>query len=456
MRPDLELEIRKARGHDMEELTWQVDGEAGVLYRSLTKQLPLIDRSEGVFLYDREGKRYLDGSSGALVVNIGHGNKRVLEAMRRQAEKVTFAHSSQFTNAPAEMLARKLTEYSPSGLNRVFFSSGGSEAVESALKASIQYHYERGKGTKRKIITVCPSYHGGTLGALSATCREDLRGPYEAVLLDFPKIRAPHPERDPDCAWDLEALIKEEGKENIAAFMIEPVGGTSTGAMAPSKEYFQRIREICDRNDILFIVDEVMAGIGRTGEFFAINHFGVIPDIIATSKGLGSGYIPLGCIIVHDKVFQAFQGGSGRFCHGFTYQANPLACAVGLEVIKVIEDEKLLQNARHMGVYLKMGLEVLSKKYNVISGVRGMGLMLALALRNEGTEEKSLGESLVDAALKNGLVIFGGLRSENSDFVMIAPPLIIKKDEVDLLIELLGRAFDGLGQERKSLASDAR
>ena len=366
------------------EVEWQVDKKAGILYRSLTKRLPVIANAEGVFIYDTAGKRYLDGSSGALVVNIGHGNSRVANAMMQQVGKVTFAHSSQFTSAPAERLALKLTQYAPPGLNRVFFTSGGSEAVESAFKAAFQYHYERGKKKKRKIVSVCPSYHGATLGALSATCRQDMRKPYDSGLLEFPKINAPLPENDPNAAWELEEIIRKEGQENIAAFIIEPVGGTSTGALAASLRYFETIREICNQNDVLLIVDEVMAGAGRTGEFFAINHYGVIPDIIAASKGIGSGYAPLGCIIVHEKIFQTFKNGSGKFYNGFTYQGNPLACAAGLAVLKVFEAENLIQNAKEMGRYLKQKMEGLSNGRDMIKGVGGLGLMLTLELKKNG------------------------------------------------------------------------
>ena len=422
---------------------WQVDEKAGVLYRSLTKRLPVIAKGEGVFVYDTEGKRYLDGSSGALVVNIGHGNSRVIDAMMQQAGKITFAHTSQFTSAPAESLALKLAQYAPPGLNRVFFTSGGSEAVESAFKAAFQYHYERGKNKKRKIVSVCPSYHGATLGALSATCREDMRKPYDGGLLEFPKINAPLPENDPNGAWELEEIIRKEGEENIAAFIIEPVGGTSTGALAASLAYFETIRKICDQNNVLLIVDEVMTGAGRTGEFFAINHYGIIPDIIAASKGIGSGYAPLGCIIVNDKIFQTFKNGSGKFYNGFTYQGNPLACAAGLAVLKVLEEENLIQNAKEMGRYLKQKMEGFSKNRDMIKGVGGLGLMLTLELKKtDNTRGVSLGGLLIEKAFNNGLILFGGLPSNDRDFVMIAPPLIIKKNEADLLVDLLEKSFD--------------
>lgn len=433
----------------MKKVGWQVDEKAGVLYRSLTKHLPVIARGEGVFLYDTEGKRYLDGSSGALVVNIGHGNSHVIDAMIQQAGQVTFAHTSQFTSAPAERLALKLAQYAPPGLNRVFFVSGGSEAVESAFKTAFQYHYERGKNKKHKIVSVCPSYHGGTLGALSATCREDMRKPYDSALLEFPKINAPLPENDPNGAWELEEIIRNEGVENIAAFIIESVGGTSTGALAASRAYFETIRKICDQNDVLFIVDEVMAGAGRTGEFFAINHYGITPDIIAASKGIGSGYAPLGCIIVKDKIFQTFKNGSGKFFNGFTYQGNPLACAAGLAVLEVLETENLIQNAKEMGKYLKEKLEGLSNNRDMIKGVGGMGLMLTLKLKKTNkTGGVSLGGLLIERAFKNGLILFGGMPSDDRDFVMIAPPLMINENEADLLVDLLEKSFDEMIEKR--------
>lgn len=425
--------------------------ESNVLYRNLKKSLPVIERGEGIYIYDATGKRYLDAASGAVVVNIGYGRERVIETMTKQAQKISFAHGSEFTSQPAEELAHELGHLAPGDLNRVFFVSGGSEAIESAFKLAWQYHFERGHKSKRKIISLCPSYHGSTLAALSATCREETQWPYHAILMDFPKVPAPYPERDPQAAWELERVIEEQGEENIAAFIVEPIGGASAGALVPSQEYLRIIRQICDEHDVLLIADEVMAGFGRTGRFFAIEHYDVIPDILVGGKGLGSGYIPLGAIIAREEIVETLRKGSGRFVHGFTYQGNPLACAVGLEVIKIIQEEDLVHNAQVMGAYLLEQLKRLSKEHELISDVRGKGLLLALELgRDIATEERPLSMALAEIAFQQGLILYPRNSLEH-DHLLIAPPLIIREDEADLLLELLEGALVAL-EERLSLA----
>ncbi|MFQ5795540.1 MAG: aspartate aminotransferase family protein [Candidatus Bipolaricaulia bacterium] len=417
---------------------------SNILYRDLRKRLPIIDRGEGIYLYDSAGNRYLDAASGAVVVNIGYGRRRVIEAMIRQAQKLPFAHGSKFTSQPAEELAHELARLAPGDLSQVFFVSGGSEAVESAFKLAWQYHVERGDRGRYKIVSLRPSYHGSTLAALSASYREELQEPYRSILIDFPKISAPYPGQDPDAAWELEKLIQEQGEESIAALIIEPIGGASSGALVPSQEYLRMIRQICDQHDVLLIADEVMVGFGRTGKFFAIEHYDVIPDILIGGKGLGSGYCPLGAVIAREAIVERLRTGSGRFFHGFTYQGNPLACAVGLEVVKIIQEEKLVDNAQVMGEYLLERLREFSKGYELITDVRGKGLLLALEFgRDISHKRRPLSLVLTEQAFQQGLILYPR-SSIAHDHLLIAPPLSINRDEIDLIVELLETSITAL------------
>jgi len=288
----------------------------------------MLDRAEGIYIWDKSGKRYIDGSSGAMVSNIGHSNPNVLTAMRRQMENSTFGYRLHFETEVSEQLAEKLVELSPDGLERVFFVSGGSEAVESTLKLSRQYALAIGEPQRWKIISRQPSYHGCTLGALAITGYTPLTAPFAPMMQAMPKIPAPRAYLDgldpQDSATGqhyadmLEAKIQAEGPESVLAFVVEPVGGASTGALVPPQDYMRRIREICDHYGVLLIHDEVMSGGGRTGRFFASEHWQGAPDLIAISKGFGAGYMPLGAMIAHQRIVEAVLD-AGGFAHGFTY-----------------------------------------------------------------------------------------------------------------------------------------
>lgn len=333
------------------------------LFYQTRQRRPMLDRGEGVYLYDTDGKAYLDGSSGAMVANIGHSNPNVLEAMRRQMEKATFGYRLHFENEPAEKLAARTAQYMPDGLDRVFFVSGGSEAVESCIKLARQYTIAVGEPQRWKVISRFPSYHGSTLGALSLTGMATMSAPFAPMMREMPKIPAPTCYLDRDDLSDderglryanmLRERILQEGPETVLAFIVEPIGGASTGALVAPDNYLPRIREICDEFGILLIYDEVMTGAGRTGRFLGGDHWpDARPDIVALSKGFAAGYAPLGAMVAARRLVEPVLD-AGGFIHGYTYAGNPLACAAGLAVLDEIERQGLVHNAEVMGGKLK-------------------------------------------------------------------------------------------------------
>ena len=417
-------------------------------------------------MWGKSGKRYLDGSSGAMVCNIGHSNPNVLAAMRDQMEQSTFGYRLHFETEPAEKLAKKVAELAPDGLNRVFFVSGGSEAVESSIKLARQYALATGETRRWKVISRMPSYHGATLGALALTGYPPLSKPFEPMMQTMPKIPAPtayldgmdidDPATGLHYANMLEQCILKEGPENVLAFIVEPVGGASTGALAPPVGYMSRIRQICDSYGVLLIHDEVMSGGGRTGRFFASEHWQGAPDIIAISKGFGAGYVPLGAIIADQKIVDAVQD-DGGFAHGFTYAGNPLACTAGLAVITEIENQNMLDNAEKMGNLLKSRLIGLTNRYPFIGDVRGKGLLLAFELVSDQTTMAPLDTQLnaynrlVDIAYLNNLIIYsrrsrGGY---SGDHFLVCPPMIINPSQIDEIISKLVASLDTFAAECK-------
>ncbi|MDF1609292.1 aspartate aminotransferase family protein [Hoeflea sp. YIM 152468] len=429
------------------------------LFYQTRNRRPTLAEARGVYMWDVDGKRYLDGSSGAMVSNIGHSNPRVLDAMRRQMEKSTFGYRLHFETEPSERLAAKVAALSPEGMEKVFFVSGGSEAVESAIKLARQYAVTVGQGTRWKVISRHPSYHGSTLGALALTGYDPLSAPFEPMLQAMPKIPAPRAYLDGLAIDDpatgayyaamLEARIIEEGPQSVLAFIQEPIGGASTGALMPPAGYMQAVREICDRYGILLIHDEVMSGGGRTGRFYGADHWGVEPDIIAISKGFGAGYAPLGAMIAHDRLIDPVLD-AGGFLHGHTYAGNPLACAAGLAVLEEIETGDLMGNAARVGSVLKGRLANLMQRYGFIGDVRGEGLLLAFELVADRQtmqplpKELNAHSDLVEMAYDEGLIIYsrrtrGGL---DGDHFLVCPPMIVTEDQVDEIIDMLTAALD--------------
>lgn len=430
------------------------------LFYLSTAARPVLDRAEGIYMWDRSGRRFIDGSSGAMVSNIGHSNPAVLAAMRAQMDKSTFGYRLHFETEPGEQLAAKVAALSPAGMEKVFFVSGGSEAVESAMKLARQYAVVTGQASRWKVISRFPSYHGCTLGALSVTGYDPLVDPFRPMMVEMPKIPAPRAYLDGLDADDpatgahyaamLEARILAEGPETVLAFIHEPVGGASTGALVPPAGYMQAVRAICDKYGVLLIHDEVMSGGGRVGAFLGGDLWGVVPDIVAISKGFGAGYVPLGAMIAQEHIVQAVQD-AGGFLHGHTYAGNPLACTAGLAVLTEIERQGMMANARHVGALLKARLSALMQRYGFIGDVRGEGLLLAFEfVSNRETmaplpREMKAFDDLVERAYAEGLIIYsrrtrGGYEG---DHFLVCPPMITTEAQVDEIMEKLTRALDG-------------
>ncbi len=439
--------------------------EDHIFYRNLKKFYPVADRAEGVYIYDIEGKQYIDGSGGAAVVSIGHGVKEITEAMVRQAEKISFSHGSQFTSRAAIDLASKLVALSPEGLTRVYFLSGGSEAVETAIKMARQYQVERGKPQKYKVISRWTSYHGNTLGALALSGHTGRRRFYLPLIQHTPHIvpaycyRCPF-EKNPEechleCADDLEKTILYEGPDSVSAFIAEPIVGATAGALVPKDGYFQRIREICDRYDILLIVDEVMTGMGRTGKNFGIDHWKVIPDMIVVGKGLSSGYTPLFVVIAKEEIHRAIKEGSGAFIHGHTYGQNPLSCAIGCAVIDYLLKHDLITRSAKMGDYLLQRLQSLTK-FEMVGDIRGKGLFAGVEfVKDRKTKEPfdpqlRVNIHIANRAFERGLITYpggGGADGIRGDHLLLAPPFIITEKQIDQMVSILEESLAEVSKE---------
>ena len=434
-----------------------------LFYQSRLRR-PLASHAEGIYIWDEHGRRVIDGSSGAMVVNIGHSNRNVLDAMKRQMDKATFAYRLHFENQPSEDLARRLVSYMPEGLDKVFFVSGGSEAVESALKLARQWALAVGQGQRWKVISRFPSYHGSTLGALAVTGYDALKKPFLPMLQDMPHIKAPTAYLDRDnfsmdergirYADLLEDKILAEGPDSVLAFIMEPIGGASTGALVAPDSYYPRIREICDKFGILLIHDEVMSGAGRTGRYLGGDHWDCRPDIIALSKGLGAGYCPLGAMVAHNRLVQPVLD-KGGFAHGYTYAGNPLACAAGLAVLEEIEKRNLLENATTVGALIKSELQNLAERYPFIGDVRGKGMLLAAEFISDRETMAPLPKHLeahsrvVDIAYERGLIIYsrrtrGGVEG---DHFLVCPPMITTAEQVGEIMHILNGTLEQLATE---------
>ncbi|MFO7749169.1 MAG: aspartate aminotransferase family protein [Desulfobacteraceae bacterium] len=428
------------------------------LFYQTRKELPVIKKAEGIYMWDHNGREYIDGCSGAVISNIGYGSKRIQEKIASQAQETFFAYRIHFENQPALNLAEKLARASAPHLNRVFFVSGGSEAVESAMKICRQYFFNTGQGGRHLFISRRPSYHGCTLGALGITSYAPLEAPFKAIVNTHPKIPAPfcyrcafdmtYPACNLKCAHALEQCILDNGPDNVAAFVAEPVGGASTGAVVPPEDYFSVIEGICRKYGIMLILDEVMTGFGRTGALFGYEHWQTKADIVALSKGMAAGYFPLGAAVTTEKIVNSILD-SGGFAHGHTYAGNPMACAVGEEVLDIILENRLQENAAATGSHLKKGLEALKENHEIIGDVRGRGLLLAIELvKNRETREPFKAEenanlALADAAFEKGLIIYPRkpLNGLAGDHLLVAPPLITTRAQADVILDRLDQAL---------------
>ena len=434
--------------------------DSPVFYRKLRRTYPLIVRGEGCWLHDSEGRSYLDACGGAFVANIGHGVTGIGDAMARQAARVGYVSGMTFTNAPVEALAAAMAGRAPGDLDHVYFLSSGSEAVEAALKLTRQYWVECDRPSKHKVLAFTPSYHGNTLLALSASAREHYRATYQDWLVTVPRVPAPYAYRcacrgigDPcaACTGDaLEAAIRSEGADSIAAFIAEPIGGSSTGASVPRPDFWRRVRALCDRHDILFVADEVLSGAGRTGTWSALEPYGVTPDLLVMGKGITGGYAPLSAFVAPRRIVDVLAKGSGALLHAQTFSHHPVSCAAGLATLEYISAHDLIARCARLAPTFHAALEPLRGLPHV-GDVRGRGLLAGI----EFVEDKEsrapfpralrFAESFTEAALAAGLIVWpnsGQADGTNGDLVMLAPPFVITDAEIAMIVDRLRIALD--------------
>jgi adenosylmethionine-8-amino-7-oxononanoate aminotransferase len=442
--------------------------DTNVIYRDLHKTYPTIVRGEGIYVYDDAGNRFIDGSGGsAAVTAIGHGVAEVVAAMTEQAQTLAYAPTHAFTTDAIEECARLIVEeFAPPGLERVWFVSGGSEATENAIKMALQYQRERGQGTKHVVIGRWCSFHGATLATLGVGGNAGRRQPYSAFLPHAEHIPPAFPYRcwtngacppcDLSCAGHLERVIRQVGADNVAAFIAEPVVGATLGAVAAPPDYFRAIREICDRYDVLFIADEVMTGFGRTGRAFALDHWGVIPDLIACAKGISGGYAPLGAVLAKPEIVGEVRRRRSSFVIGHTSAGNPLSCAVGAAVLRYVRDHDLIRNAAEVGAYFLVRLRELAARQPIVGDVRGLGLLVGVELvRDRATKEPfspgwRVGQRVGEATLARGLVSYPGTGTIDGalgDHLLYAPPLTITHAQIDDLVAILDASLTAVSAD---------
>ncbi|MDH5503222.1 MAG: aspartate aminotransferase family protein [Acidimicrobiia bacterium] len=432
--------------------------ESHLFYQAGNRR-PTVSRSEGIYLWDVSGKCYIDASSGPMVSNIGHSNPRVLAAMKRQMDATTFAYRTHFVNDAAESLASLTASLMPHGLDRIFFTSGGSETIESCLKLARQYALATGQPERWKVISLFPSYHGSTLGAVAITGMHQFVEPFGDMIRVMPKVPAAtcyldhdeltHEERGVRYAELLRDEILSQGPETVLGFIMEPVGGASTGALVAPDSWYRRVEEICREFGVLLIADEVMTGAGRTGRFLGSEHWDLRPDIVALAKGFGAGYAPLGAMAADRTIVDAVMA-NGGFAHGYTYSGNPLACSAGLAVLHELIDNDLIQNAAVQGTKLKAMLTSLMDRYPFIGDVRGKGLLLAFELVADRQTMEPLPPdlnahtALVEEAYQRGLIIYSRRTRGGTigDHFMVCPPLIVTGEQLDEIMNLLVESLD--------------
>ena len=439
--------------------------------RNFLKNYPQAVRGEGCYIYTADGRRYLDASGGAAVVTIGHGVEEIGRAMAEQAARLAYVHSSQFHTAAAEKLARRILGLAPAGMRhggRVYFTSGGSEATETGLKLARQYWLERGEKKRFRVISRRQSYHGSTLGALNVSGNVRRREPFAPMFSEWGHIpecycyRCPldlqYPECNVDCADELDRLLGSAAAEDVAAFIFEPVEGATLGAVVPPDGYVQRIAEICERRGILLIADEVMTGMGRTGRPFAVEHWGVTPDMILVGKGIASGYAPLGAVIVTGHVVEGFSLGSGAFMHGFTYDSHAVAAAAGNAVLDYIEREQLFERVGPMGEELKAALEPL-RRFSVVGDIRGLGLLQGIEFAREAetrepfSADAHIASRIQEDALHEGVMTYpiqGCVDGTRGDHILIAPPFTITPPIIQTLVRGLEHAIGEMDRSHRA------
>lgn len=430
-----------------------------VLYRRLKKTYPRVVKGQGCFLYDSEGKEYIDACSGAYVSNLGHGVREVADALSEQARRLAYVNGTAFTHDAAEEAAEEIARLCPQGLDKVFFLLSGSDAVEAALKTARQYWAALGKPEKRKLIALTPSYHGSSLLALSASGRPDYQRAYKDWLVDVAHVPAPYPYRCPcrgkdlachSCgAGALEKRILEEGPDKVAAFIAEPVGGSSTGVSVPRVEYHRKVRALCDKHNVLFIADEVLTGAGRTGYWSALEHYGVVSDMLLFGKGITGGYAPLSALVTTKQITDVFAQTTGSLPHNQTFSHFAVSCATSVATIRYMKTHGLIDRAAKMGAVMHEKLKPLLDHPHV-GDVRGRGLLAGIefvedkATRMPFERRLRFAETFAQAAQDMGLMVWsnsGQADGINGDLAMIAPPFIVEEETLDRIVDLFRGAL---------------
>jgi adenosylmethionine-8-amino-7-oxononanoate aminotransferase len=433
---------------------------SAVFHRQLSKELARAVEASGVWITDADGHRFLDGSGGPLVVNVGHGRKEIARAVAHQISTCGYVHPTMFTGETVERLASRLAAIAPPGIGRFYFMATGSEAVETAVKLARQIHLERGEPQRYRLISRWKSYHGLSLGALAATGRTGFRTPYAPMLPESHHIPAPycyrcsyglaHPSCGLRCAEALDELILELGPATVSAFLAETVSGATLAAVIPPKGYFARIREICDRHGVLLILDEVLCGLGRTGRWFASEHFTVVPDLVTMGKGLAGGSIGLSAVGVQTRWFDAVRAGSGAFVHGGTFSHHQVACAAGNAVLDILEREALVARVASLGAQLGEMLRQRLGSHPHVGDIRGIGFLWGVEFVADRRSRKPLprkeriAERIWNHLYADGVLLYKtmGLAGIDGDAMIVGPPFIIDEENMHRIVEALGAAVE--------------
>jgi adenosylmethionine-8-amino-7-oxononanoate aminotransferase len=426
-----------------------------VFYRKMAHGRPMIARAQGIYLFDEDGKRYIDGSGGPLVVNVGHGRPEVIQAMTRQLETAAYVHAIMFTNEPLEQYAAELAQIVSIQEPRFYFLSSGTEVVEGAIKLARQIQMARGEQDRHLVIGRHQSYHGMTLGALSVSGRPGLRAPYLTMMADMPHVAPPYPYRDPvsgeEAASRLEETIQQSGPHRVAAFIAEPISGASLGSVIPPPDYWPIIRQICDHYGILLIADEVLVGFGRTGKWWGLDHWDVVPDIMVSSKGAAGGYFPLGLIAAKGDDVETVRQQLGDFNHGGTFSHHAVGAAAGLATLRILQNEGLVENAARQGILLGAKLRAALGDHRHVGDIRGRGLFWAIEFVQDRDSKmpfpakQHVAWDLWQKVFDMGLVVYysqGCADGVNGDLIMVGPPLVINERQIDDLVAILSAAIE--------------
>jgi len=431
-----------------------------VFHRELQRPLPMAVRADGVWIEDADGKRYLDASGGAVVVNVGHGRKEIAQAVYDQICNLPYVHGTMFTSQPVEELALALARHAPGNLECFYFLSSGSEAVETAIKLARQIHLAEGRPERHVLVSRWKSYHGLTMGALAAAGRTYFRTPYYPMLRDAVHIPAPYclrcsygltyPSCNLRCALSLDEIIQNVGPDVVSAFLGETICGASLACYVPPPGYWKLIREICDQHRVLLILDEVMCGMGRTGRWFGTEHYNVVPDLLTLGKGLAGGTQPLSAVAVSSEHRDTVKKNCGNFVHGGTFSHHSVACAAGLATIQIMEKEGLVERSRNLGEVIGQTLRSYLEDVPHVGDIRGIGMMWGVEFvqhRQSLTpfpRSKKVAERLWDNLFQKGIITYKcvGLAGTDGDALMVAPPFVIQEDDIEMVAQNLRQAIE--------------